>query len=238
MQLGIGVNLFKRQKKEGVPIRDGLVAEYLFDEGRGQVLCDYIGNGNHGQLGSTPYADTNDPLWTPQGLQFDGVDDRVIVQDNENFDFRSMTIIFTPYNLSNRSFFIRRGAPYFWGIYRNAEWSEGQLAFLIYFWRKDASRGAHLVHLFPKDIATLNVTAVVEDSGRLNVYKNGILFDSRLDDDFDCWCYYPGDLLIGDMAQGNIHLVHIYNRSLSGEEVLQNHEWAKTVLAERGVILA
>jgi hypothetical protein len=36
MKLGIGVNLFKRREQKGTPIRDGLVAEYRFDEGRGR----------------------------------------------------------------------------------------------------------------------------------------------------------------------------------------------------------
>lgn len=49
-------------------VRRGLVAEYRFNEGQGQILHDYSGNGNHGQLGSTAGADINDPTWTPRGL--------------------------------------------------------------------------------------------------------------------------------------------------------------------------
>lgn len=55
-------------------IRNGLVAEWRFDEGAGQVLTDYSGNGHHGQLGSTTGADAADPTWIAQGLSFDGGD--------------------------------------------------------------------------------------------------------------------------------------------------------------------
>jgi hypothetical protein len=51
-------------------VRSGLVAEYRFNEGSGQVLHDYSGNNNHGVLGSTTGADTNDPTWTGKGASF------------------------------------------------------------------------------------------------------------------------------------------------------------------------
>ena len=37
------------------------------NEGQGQTVYDWSGNGNHGTLGTTPGVDTNDPTWT-QGL--------------------------------------------------------------------------------------------------------------------------------------------------------------------------
>jgi hypothetical protein len=55
-------------------VQDGLVAEWRFDDGAGQVLTDYTGNGHHGRLGSGTGADAADPLWTAQGLSFDGGD--------------------------------------------------------------------------------------------------------------------------------------------------------------------
>jgi hypothetical protein len=48
-------------------VRSGLVAEYRFNEGSGQILYDYSGNNNHGTLGSTTGSDTNDPTYTGQG---------------------------------------------------------------------------------------------------------------------------------------------------------------------------
>jgi hypothetical protein len=54
---------------EEVP-RAGLVAEYRFNEGTGQALRDYGPRGFTGQLGSSASSDSNDPVWTPQGLYF------------------------------------------------------------------------------------------------------------------------------------------------------------------------
>jgi len=40
-----------------------LVGYWDFDEGEGQIVYDLSGNGNDGQLGSTPEADSSDPAW-------------------------------------------------------------------------------------------------------------------------------------------------------------------------------
>lgn len=52
----------------------GAIAYYPCDEGSGQILHDYSGNGNHGILGSTAGVDTNDPTWNEKGLVFEGDD--------------------------------------------------------------------------------------------------------------------------------------------------------------------
>jgi len=41
----------------------GLVGYWDFDEGHGQIVYDLSGNGNNGQLGSTPDVDVSDPAW-------------------------------------------------------------------------------------------------------------------------------------------------------------------------------
>jgi hypothetical protein len=57
-----------------------LSAYWPLNEGRGQVVRDWSGHGNHGQLGSTPGADANDPAWIKgrffwsSALHFDGND--------------------------------------------------------------------------------------------------------------------------------------------------------------------
>ena len=57
-----------------VIVTAGLIAEWRFDNGAGQVLTDYSGNGRHGTLGATSGAAADDPTWTAQGLSFDGGD--------------------------------------------------------------------------------------------------------------------------------------------------------------------
>jgi hypothetical protein len=48
----------------------GLVAEWRFDDGAGQTLTDYSGNGHHGQLGPTSGVEAADPTWAATGLTF------------------------------------------------------------------------------------------------------------------------------------------------------------------------
>lgn len=55
-------------------IPSGATAIYLLSEGAGQVATDRSGHGNHGRLGSTSGADTNDPVWTGGGVVFAGDD--------------------------------------------------------------------------------------------------------------------------------------------------------------------
>jgi hypothetical protein len=55
----IRANMYTRLSGDEV----GLVGYWDFDEGQGQIVYDLSGNGNDGQLGSTPDVDTSDPAW-------------------------------------------------------------------------------------------------------------------------------------------------------------------------------
>jgi hypothetical protein len=67
------------------------------NEGRGQVVRDWSGNGNHGQLGSTPGVDANDPAWIrgiygwSYGLHFDG-GDFVSIPDSTDLEPQQLTV--------------------------------------------------------------------------------------------------------------------------------------------------
>ena len=57
-----------------------LSAYWPLNEGKGQVVRDWSGKGNHGRLGSTAGVDANDPTWIKglffwsSALRFDGND--------------------------------------------------------------------------------------------------------------------------------------------------------------------
>ena len=65
-----------------------LAGWWPMNEGRGQTVYDWSGNGNHGTLGSTPAVDANDPTWTHglfgsgRALSFDGDDVVTIPRSN------------------------------------------------------------------------------------------------------------------------------------------------------------
>lgn len=55
-------------------IRNGLTAEYRFNEGAGTILHDYSGNNYHGIFGDGSDPTTDNPTWIASGLSFDGGD--------------------------------------------------------------------------------------------------------------------------------------------------------------------
>jgi hypothetical protein len=249
MKLGIGVNLFKRREQKGTPIRDGLVAEYRFDEGRGQVLCDYSGNGNHGQLGSTREADTNDPLWTPQGLEFDGVDDyvslgtRVALPGSSGLTVHAVVcsnqdVLFS--GVIAQDYF---NEPYrTWSVYYNYN-KDFRLVVLA----SDADPPLCSIGVPIAEEGVYNEAAFTFEGGvKLAAYRKGLKVNSIESEGVPLAADNPvaQNILphfIGKYTNyffnGVISYIAIYNRALSPEEVQQNYQHLKTILAERGVIL-
>jgi hypothetical protein len=80
------------------------------NEGRGQVAYDWSGNGNHGQLGSTPGVDSNDPTWMRGrwswfgfgGYMNFGGDDFITIEDDASLE---------PARITVEAWFRRSGSP-------------------------------------------------------------------------------------------------------------------------------
>lgn len=73
-----------------------LVGWWPMNEGRGQVVHDWSGHGNSGQLGSTAAADDNDPTWIRgvllgSALRFDG-NDFVTIPDSPDLETAQVTV--------------------------------------------------------------------------------------------------------------------------------------------------
>ena len=61
-----------------VIVTAGLIAEWRFDQGAGQVVTDASGHGNHLQLGPTAGVDAGEPTWASYGI------DKVLNQNNNH----------------------------------------------------------------------------------------------------------------------------------------------------------
>lgn len=77
--------------KGNIPVNtEEMVGEWGLDEGAGQSAGDTSGNANHGQLGITDTPDQSDPQWAEglsgNCLEFDGVDDHVLIDDDDSLD--------------------------------------------------------------------------------------------------------------------------------------------------------
>jgi hypothetical protein len=74
-----------------------LAGYWPLNEGRGQVAYDWSGNGNNGQLGSTPGVDSNDPAWIRgvfgfgSALNFGG-DDFIAIRDSDSLEPARITV--------------------------------------------------------------------------------------------------------------------------------------------------
>jgi Concanavalin A-like lectin/glucanases superfamily len=84
-----------------------LAGYWPLNEGWGQVVRDWSGHGSHGQLGSTPGVDANDPAWIRgvfgfgHGLRFGG-DDFVAIPSSPSLEPGTITV---------ESWFRRAGSP-------------------------------------------------------------------------------------------------------------------------------
>jgi hypothetical protein len=73
-----------------------LVGWWPMNEGSGQVIHDYSGHHNNGQLGDSPVADGHDPTWIPgvfagSALRFGG-DDYVQIPDSTSLEPQAITV--------------------------------------------------------------------------------------------------------------------------------------------------
>jgi hypothetical protein len=96
-------SLHRRCSRRPLPARHGvrrrfpLSAYWPLNEGRGQVVRDWSGHNNNGQLGSTAGVDANDPSWIrglffwSSALHFDG-DDFVTIPDSTSLEPKEMTV--------------------------------------------------------------------------------------------------------------------------------------------------
>ena len=217
-------------------VRNGLVAEYRFNEGAGQVLYDYKNN-NNGQLGSAAGADTNDPTWTALGLTY-ATDDYcdMPVPFNVNGDW-------TIYVVAKRDG-IPAGAEAVWGVSNNTT----DIPWIFIY---KTTINSNFVVAIRNDAATLVTQSVVATNGfKLLALKhrgnNFIL--KNITDGVSAVLGQSGVWTINKCALGaqlrtttvnylNGETAYYlpYNRATSDAEDTQNYRALKTILAGRGV---
>jgi hypothetical protein len=247
---GLGLSPRRRAAGGAAPpgiVQDGLVAEYRFDEGSGQVLTDYSGNGHHGRLGTSGGADADDPNWTSEGLIFTGANGDHVECDTAGIsggmartligvahytnqlavgwngngaNLAPTTFVVKPFNAGGDYFYFENGTGT--GVYFNVGAGllcpDGQYNCMAY-----TQSGANV----NTGIGYVNGVSVpvVGQSGATNLVLNT-----------------SGNLFFGKDADGTFHTQKwayflVYDRALSAEEIEQTRQALALILAPRGITL-
>ena len=207
------------------PLSQGLVSCWLFNEGAGSLANDISGNKNHGRL-TNMAPNVQGSGWNGSkfgsGLEFDGVDDYVNVSADESLDVNSISIeawiklngdystdaiIVDKLDYANKdgySLFFANGA------------FDNEFTF---FTCNGASCGVLRSTISISDNDWHHIVAVSGVSGR-NIYFDGILDETA---GYYNIAFTTTNLNIGgargDIFNGSIDNVRIYNRALSAEEI-------------------
>jgi hypothetical protein len=105
---GLGLSPRRRKAKGAAQpsiVPDGLLAEWRFDEGAGTTLTDFSGNGHHGTLG----ADSAAPTWTSAGLSFDGGDHVTLPAFNPSGNEITVWVAINNVSATTDEFFLSMG---------------------------------------------------------------------------------------------------------------------------------
>lgn len=202
-------------RQQGLP-RDGLVALYLFNEGSGQVLTDYSGNGYHGTLGSTAGDDTNDPTWTGQGLAF-ATDDYVTIPARSA--------------VGTRLFVLTMAAG--WSAISTGLYQHGGVNQLF----TSNANATEIVIPIGSPFSLVVVSPTTEQMD-LKFYLNG----GGPTGSVSVSATVPQDTRLGNCATtvyltGTFHAAVYWDRVLSSSEISRSLAAMKAILAPRGVIL-
>jgi len=207
----------------------GLVAYWSFDEGTGNIAYDISGNGNN----CTIYG----AKWTKgkygSALQFDGVDDYVLVPEDDSLKPTEVTVsawIYFTGDVYESHSIVRLikslGNSYGFSISKETGGS-GKLEFASYNdgWYITATNFSGYVNKWTHIVG-------IYDGRKLKLYINGILKDSADLASIDYTEVY--DLYIGSGYKASYFLglideVRIYNRALSAEEIRYHYNLGRPV---------
>jgi hypothetical protein len=233
---GVGVH-FGNSLLTGIP-RNGLVAEYRFDEGNGQNLTDYSGKGNHGQLGSTGGIDSSDPTWITAGLSFDMIDDWINLGNQPTTNIqKEHTIINVFIPLANGktiiSKFNRDTNKRSYMVHVTAT---GRLGFYL---SADGITEKLLSSSITLTLGNPFCTASIYNGAQMQQFINKEK-DSQVTNFSESLYQTDQPLMIGTgLSRYNGTIMHqlIYDRAISDSEYMQIYNYIKRVLNKRGVVL-
>lgn len=245
MSIGIalGTQLGRQSRGTTVPaalLTSGLVAEYRFLDGSGQVLTDSTANALNGQLGTGTGVDSSDPTWTTQGLVFDGVDDQVTLGNPALLNPTAITfgMVFRTnqgVDFSNFHSFVRHD-----GHITPIQWNQGNNDLVARFWTAGGRTDVQFDAAAYKDNGWHHYVFSYDSAGGLGVYlddmataKGGAAANGALVTNASTPFMLGRSENGNEASAGAIAYVYIYNRALTGAERTANDTALRQLLASR-----
>jgi hypothetical protein len=222
-----------------IRIIDGVKASWHFDEGSGNTAYDTSGNGNNGTL-------QNGPTWVDgkfgEALSFDGVDDYVDCGNNQSLNITEAitaeALVYQESLSSGQAGIVEKSITSGYTGWALIQSSSFYTAFI-------ADTSGTLIGLSTSAVTGQWVhLAVVKDSSKMYLYKNGVLANSK---NFTTaiksntqtvkigkYAYWSAN----NMFKGLIDEVRIYNRALISDEIIDLYcNYGYTTLNYPGVVL-
>lgn len=196
--------------------------------GSGTTWNDLSGNGNNGTLVNGPTFDSGNN----GSIVFDGVNDRV---DITSFTSLSQNLTFSLWfnptslpSLSNINVLYSIAETETIRLYKNSNFQENNLAWLVYYDRVNESIGAVLPQYTYTTGVWTNTVMTLNESGQYKVYINGNLFSTQNPSNFVRWKLPTGLLRISSTTfPGKTSTFNITEKVLTQQEVLQNYNATK-----------
>lgn len=115
-------------------------------------------------------------------------------------------------------------------FYKNSNFAEQKLAWLVYYQRTNLTVGAVLPdYTYPMDLWA-NTVVTFNDTGKYELYVNGIIQNTTQTINFVRWLLPNGAFYINYQStgfNGRISQMQVYNRTLTPQEILQNYNATK-----------
>jgi hypothetical protein len=249
---GLGLSPRRRAAAAGptlpIIVQDGLVAEWRFDGGSGQVIVDHSGNGNNALLGPTPDADSGEPTWSSTGVDcvLNAANNWVSTGSTLGISGGAARTVICVAQM-NRVDGNTEGPGFgSWtgGAGAGSRWwfspifNTNNLAIIT-----NGGQRHEFMALNPIPNATWTFVALTQSGANINTcvgYRDGAVEAATANVALST----TGSFEIqsrgsssGVLTWGKVAYQVVYNRALSGAEVEQNRQTLKTILAGRGSTL-
>lgn len=208
-------------------VKDGLVLWYDFS-GRSNtdtlkgIAEDLSGNGNDGSLQNFAFDEGSG--YAGNGLEFDGVDDRVVGFNVEQKEAFTWEIVLRPNQIFDEIIFGSKSRRFYFRT------RPEMITYSIDVTDSLGNRRQLLLSAYSKQVTDSNrfSTTLVLESGAMRIYLNGALADTTYFDgeeaetvNIDRLGYWRDTFGYMD---GKIDSFRLYNRALSTEEIAQNYK--------------